>query len=168
LKFASATVQDIETDSRGKGEELGRALRAKVGAPPTAVVLHYDALSGVDPELFVQGLYRTVECPIVGGAAAHSFNYRSLQETYQYIGDRVLTRSAVAFALSGDLGVEIASCHGCSPVGVELTVTRAEGNVLYELDGRRASDVWEEICGSISDKYNQSSALAIGVPVPSG
>lgn len=167
-EFAVAALEDIQADSYGKGEELGRMLRAQADAAPAAVVLHYDALSRVDPESFVQGLYRSVQCPIVGGASAHSFNYRNLQETYQYFGDRVLTRAAVAFALPGELSVEIASCHGCSPVGVELTVTRAEGNVLYELDGRPASDVWEEICGKISDKHNQSSALAIGVPVASG
>ncbi len=167
-RFAVAAVEDIQADPQSKGEALGRALRAQAETTPAVVVLHYDALSGVDPEAFIEGLYRSVKCPIVGGAAAHSFNYRNLQETYQYFGDRVLSRSAVACALSGNLSVEIASCHGCSPVGVELTVTRAEGNVLYELDGRRASDVWEEICGKISEKQNPSSALAIGVPVASG
>ena len=73
-----------------------------------------------------------------------------------------------AVALGGNVDVEVAECRGCSPVGVEFEVTRAEGNVLYELDGRKASDVWEEICGSISDKTNQSSALAIGVPIGAG
>jgi hypothetical protein len=106
-----------------------------------------------------------VECPIVGGAAAHSFNYQGLQVTYQYIDDRVLTRAATAFALAGEVHVEIAGCHGCSPVGVELTVTRAEANVMFELDGRPAVEVWTEICGDVGKISNQSAALAIGVPV---
>lgn len=165
LGASAAMVEDISADSSAKGEQLGRALLAQLSAPPKAVVLHYDALCGVDPERFVAGLYRVVECPIVGGAAAHSFNYFSLRETYQYFGGRLLARAAVAVAISGDFQIEIGVCHGCSPVGVEFEVTRAEGNILYELGGRRASDVWEEICGSIADKTNQSSALAIGVPL---
>ena len=168
LKTATAMIEDIAADATRKGEQLGEALLAGLDVPPKAVVLHYDALCGVDPECLIQGLYNVVQCAIIGGAAAHSFNYFSLRETYQYYGEQVIARSAVAVALGGNVDVEVAECRGCSPVGVEFEVTRAEGNVLYELDGRKASDVWEEICGSISDKTNQSSALAIGVPIGAG
>ncbi len=40
--------------------------------------------------------------------------------------------------------VGIAARHGWRPVGPTRTVTRADGRVLFELDGRPALDVWME------------------------
>jgi hypothetical protein len=164
VSFSRAVVEQIREDSTGKGQQLGRALKAGLPALPSVVVLHYDALCGVDPDRFLEGLFREVECPIVGGAAAHSFSFQALRETYVYDGRRVLTGAAVAFAICGDFGFEIGLCHGCSPTGVELVVTRSEANRLLELDGRRAADVWQEICGDTTPMTGQVTALAIGVP----
>lgn len=164
VSFSRAAIEGIARDATQKGAELGRALCAGLPSRPSLVVLHYDALSGVDPERFLDGLFAEVACPIAGGAAAHSFGYQMLRETYVYDGKKVLTGSAVAFAMCGDFGMEIGLCHGCSPTGVELVVTRAEQNRLLELDGRRAADVWEEICGDTTPTSAQVTALAIGVP----
>jgi len=163
---AHGAVDDIQEDTVEKGRALGRMLRAGLPAAPKAVVLHYDALCGVNPDRFLEGLFREVDCPILGGAAAHSYSYQALRETYVYHGRKVGTRGAVAFGLCGDLGFEVVHSHGCSPSGVELTVTRARENLLLELDGQRAADVWEEICGDVSPLSSQVTALAIGVPEP--
>jgi hypothetical protein len=165
VTFSTALIEGIGADPYESGRALGRSLKSGQNAPLRVVILHYDALSGADPERLIAGVYAEVECAIVGGAAAHSFNYQSLQQTFQYYGGRVLTGSAVAVGLSGAVGVEIDDCHGCSPVGVELAVTRADKNVIFELDGRSAAQVWAEICGDVTAKQNNSSALAIGVPV---
>lgn len=157
-------VENIAGSAFERGRELGQKLRAGHATNPKAAVLHYDALSGIDPDHFLAGLFRELECPILGGASAHSFNYDSLHQTFQYYGDRAVSGAAVGFAISGDVGVEFQGCHGCSPIGIELTVTRAEGNVLKELDGKRAFDVWAELCGEINTQSNYSAALAIGVP----
>lgn len=163
IEVSHASVGQIQVDTFEKGRSLGRALRSNLSAPPRCVVLHYDPLCGVDPEPFLDGLFLEVECIVVGGAAAHSFNYQAVQETFQFMGTEVLQQSAVAFAMSGDFTVETEICHGCSPVGVELTVTRAKSNVILEFDGRPAREVWTEICGVGVNDTGQTAALAIGV-----
>ena len=40
--------------------------------------------------------------------------------------------------------VGISARHGWRPVGASRTVTRADGPILYELDGRPALEVWKE------------------------
>ena len=52
-----------------------------------------------------------------------------------FVDDEVVTGGAVGLRLDG---VEVLPCvsQGASPVGPELTVTAAEGNVISELDGR--------------------------------
>lgn len=166
IESAHGVVHDAVEDAEKSGRELGRQLRAGLGRPPKLAVVHYDALCGLDPERFLGGLSTELDCPILGGAAAHSFSYQALRETYQYFGEHVFTRAAVGYALAGDFEVDVGHCHGCSPAGVELIVTKARGNVLYELDGLRASDVWIEICGESTPVSSQSTALAIGVPKP--
>ena len=57
-----------------------------------------------------------------------------------FVDDEVVTGGAVGLRLDG---VEVLPCvsQGASPVGPELTVTAAEGNVISELDGRPALEV---------------------------
>ncbi|HEY5958556.1 MAG TPA: FIST N-terminal domain-containing protein [Polyangiaceae bacterium] len=163
-----ARADDIHIDTEAKGKSLGAQLRAELHHPPKAVVLLFDPLSGADFQALLRGIASDIECPILGGASAAPYAYGSLQTTHQFFGGEAFSRGAVAFALGGDIHVETGLCHGCSPVGVEMLVTKAAGNVLLELDGRRASDVWDEICGdtSGSNRADRTPALAIGVPVP--
>ena len=164
IAVSHAVVEDVEVDTREKGRRLGRELKARLPDAPRLVILHHDSLAGADVEPLLDGLWNEVECTVVGGAAAHAFNYRSLEQTFQYHGERALSRAAVACAISGQFSMALDICHGCSPAGVELTVTRAEGNVLLELDGRPAADVWREICGPEPGQSTHSSALALGIP----
>ena len=164
LSVADAAVTEIGVDTAAKGKALGRTLRAKLNAPPRAAIVFYDPLTGADADLFLRGLYGELECPIVGGGASHSFDYGALQETFQYFGDQVMGGGAVAIALGGELTVELGICHGCSPVGVEMTVTRASANILLELDGRPAMRVWRDICGETTpEDEGVIATLGIGV-----
>jgi hypothetical protein len=166
LAAATAFVEDIAEDTFEKGRELGRRLRQSLAQPPKAVVLHYDPMTGVDMAVFLRGLYEEVDCPVVGGAASHFFG-PPMTTTFQYFGERVMNHGAVALALAGDFTAEIASCNGCSPVGIEMQVTSAEGNRLLELDGRPALDVWRELSGSVASATSagNSAAVAIGIIV---
>jgi small ligand-binding sensory domain FIST len=163
VAVAEGGADDIAVDTVAKGKALGRALRAQLAQPPKVAVVFYDPLAGADADLFLQGLHDELECPIVGGGASHSYDFSALQETYQYRGDRVLTRGAVAFALAGDFTAELDICHGCSPVGVDMMVTRASANILLELDGRPALEVWRGICGDSSNDDGIMTTLGIGV-----
>ena len=81
-----------------------------------------------------------------------------------------MSNSAVAYTVSGDFTVELGVCHGCAPVGIEMTVTKSEAHRLVELDGRPATAAWEELCGGIDPGTSHPYALSVGVPViaPSG
>jgi hypothetical protein len=97
--------------------------------------------------------------------------------TYQYFGAEAFDRSAVAFGLTGPFETELGVCHGTSPTGVAMTVTRSEGNRLLELDGRPALDVFREAVGLkpgelVHQDHLASSAIAVErmvrVPGPEG
>lgn len=169
IECATACVEAIAEDTHGKGRALGAALRAHGGPPPKCVVLHYDPLVGANMDAFLDGLYGEIECPVIGGAAAHTIS-TPMSRTFQYANDAVHSGAAVAVALAGDVTIEGAISLGCSPVGVEMTVTRAEGNRLLELDGRPALEVWQQITQYSADRLNSdaTASLAIGVPSQGG
>lgn len=169
LEIATAFAEDIAEDPLAKGRALGRDLRRRLSAPPRAVVVNYDPLRGLDVDPFLKGVQAEIEAPIIGGAASHMYG-QGKTTTFQYVGTRVLSGAAVAVALGGDgYDVEMDICTGCSPVGLEMKVTRAEGNLLLELDGRPAFDVWREISGAPKGLDTISTAaLAVGVPVEGG
>ena len=166
IDATTAHVERIDLDTQAKGRALGTALCAGLHAPPKVVVLFWDPLCGADMDQLLAGLYEQVGCPIIGGAAGQT--HTAMIKTYQAFDDRVFERGAVAMALAGDLTCEMACSAGTSPVGVEMTVTRAEGNRLLELDGRPALEVWMEVASSGPPSIDHTAALAIGVPVGRG
>ncbi len=163
LAIAEGGAEEIQNNTYEKGLSLGRTLCSKLDQSPHCIVVHYDPLCGADPEALVEGIFQEAQCPILGGAAGHSFSYQMVQDTYQFVGDRILQRGVVAYAFAGDCAIETEICHGCSPVGVELKVTKADNNVILEFDGRPARDVWAEICGIDANEAGQTAALAIGI-----
>jgi hypothetical protein len=162
IDVSIACAEDFRADSLEKGRALGRALVAAAKGPLRAVVLHYDPLCGADVEVFLQGLYPEVRCPIVGGAAAEFWG--PMTTTFQYANGRALRGAAVAAGLSGSFSVETDICHGTSPVGIEMTVTKADGNVILEFDGRPALPVWQEFCDEAPEHIDHSGAIGIGLP----
>ena len=136
LNTSTGMVEDFHVESAAKGHALGRTLKEGSKDPLKLVLLHYDPLCGADLDGFLQALHETVGCPVVGGAAAEFWG--PWKQTFQYADQRVVSKGAVAVGLSGDCTIETDLCHGTSTIGVEMTVTKAEGNTLLELDGRPA------------------------------
>lgn len=169
LAVATARVDDLRVATAAKGRALGQALRAELVVAPKLVVLHYDPLAGADAGVLLDAIQAEVGCPIVGGASSHPAGV-PINQTQQYRAGEVFSLGASAVALGGALAVDIAACAGCAPVGLDMEVTRADGNSLLELDGRPALDVWLEVTGTSGDRpaANDTAALAIGVPAATG
>lgn len=57
--------------------------------------------------------------------------------------------------------------HGTEPLGLELTVTEAEGNVLRKIDHRPALQVWRgHFGGGLENNVDDTAAWALGVTLP--
>ncbi len=91
-----------------------------------------------------------------------------MKQTYQYLNDRVLSNGATWGILTGDAKLVYGISHGCQTIGEAYKVTRAEGNALYELDGRPVLDVLKEYLTpeQIGDWNNAVVNLALGLEPP--
>jgi small ligand-binding sensory domain FIST len=69
-------------------------------------------------------------------------------------------------------GVELLPCvsQGAAPVGSEVTITAAEGNVIHELAGRPAFETVERIIAELppSERALVAGGVLIGIVVDSG
>jgi len=161
---AVAVERDIQENSREKGRKLGQALKRDLKGEPKVVVLCYDPLCGLDVEALLEGVRLEVDCPLVGGAAGQPWGPPS--QTFQYWDCEVFSHGVVALGLGGAFECEIGICHGTAPTGITSTVTKAAGNLVLEIDGRPAADLWRETtgCGQ-EDMVHQShmAAWAVGV-----
>jgi hypothetical protein len=88
--------------------------------------------------------------PVVGGMSADRVGgNRSSYRTHQFFGRRVMSDSVPTLLLGGDLLFSLGVESGWSPVGATLTVTRSEANLLHELDGRPALDLYTHYLGKV-------------------
>src|SRR3954471_1174176 len=104
--------------------------------------------------------------PVLGGLASARGSRGGVP---LFAGDDVVSGGAVGLRLDG---VEVLPCvsQGASPVGPELTVTAAEGNVISELEGRPALEVLRDALEALpaSERALLGGGLLLGIVVAGG
>lgn len=94
---------------------------------------------------------------VTGGMAADGSNF---SQTFVIQEGRMFLKSIVAIGLYGDkLVVGHASKGGWDKFGHERTITKSKGNVLYELDGRPALDIYKQYLGEKVSELPSSALL---------
>lgn len=104
--------------------------------------------------------------PVLGGLASA----RVASDTAALVlDDQVCEQGAVGVCLRG---IELLPCvsQGAAPVGPELTITSAEGNVIHELAGRPALEAVERTIAELSPRERAlvAGGLLIGIVVDGG
>ncbi len=157
LEFTLAWVGGLGQDSEQAGRELGRRL----GPGIRYLQLFSDGITGNGCAL-LRGLTSVVgpDVPIHGGTAG---DYGRFRRTFQFAGAQLLTDAAVALGFQGDFVVGTGVRSGWSPIGIPKKVTRARNNVIYELNGQPALEVYERFLGKHAAKLP-----AVGVEYPLG
>ena len=142
LKMASAPIQDAK-NSHAAGEKLGRELN---GEKLRGLFVLSDGLKVNGSEL-VRGLNSVLpeDVVITGGLAGDGSRF---QRTWVLQEGCLQSEYVTAVGLYGD-AVRIG--HGCKGgwdiFGPERCVTRSEGNILFELDGKPALQLYKKYLG---------------------
>jgi len=133
----------------GIGADVSGAVTEALSGRPTetdlpyvsAVVLH-DGLRGVGEQLAL-AVQRKLgpQVSFAGGAA--SDNYQ-MESTSVFCGDEVAEDALAVALIASEQRPVIAVNHGHVPISDPVEVTESEGNVVTELDGRPAFEVWRD------------------------
>jgi hypothetical protein len=150
-----STRIDGPEDSLAAGERLAQLL---AGEGLVHVFVLSDGLH-VNGSKLVEGLARSLpaDVTVTGGLSGDGPRF---EETLVLGGGELEPRAIAAVGFYGrDLRVGYASLGGWDPFGPERLITRSEGNVLYELDGRSALDLYKTYLGPHARELPASGLL---------
>ena len=162
---------DLPGNERAVGVALARHIVAEGYREQPNLLLFYDlvkrreageGLSMTAPTPLIAGMSEVLgEWPAVaGGGLLGDLQYNPV---FQYFDDRITHHSAMALALSGEVRMDTIIMHGCAPSTSYKTITKADGNVVLEFDGRPAVEVVARAFGEDRSWEEYPLYITIGI-----
>jgi len=141
-------------DSYAAGERLG----AQLAKAQPHTVLIFAPGTAINGSQLIEGLNAQLPAArIAGGLAGDGADFR---ETFTLCDETVANDQVVASGLASPLlAVGFGSYGGWKPFGPARSVTRADHNVLYELDGEPALNVYKRYLGEHANSLPASGLL---------
>jgi methyl-accepting chemotaxis protein len=151
----------VETGhAEGVSEDVFSTVQEAVDALPdpaemegehSAAVTFHNGLAGKGEQITLVTGQLLGDMPLAGGSAGDNL---ALEETTVFSDDGVSADGVVVAQLSSHKPFAVASNHGHTPLSESYTVTETEENVVHELDGEPAYEVWkDEIADHVREEY---------------
>src|ERR687892_662776 len=169
----------LEDDSHAVGQRVAQDLLPHLTSDTIGLFVFPDArldfgVARDNLDHFFAGLEGNLSddrfLPLWGGGANNNYGYME-EPTYQYCDDEVISGGVSYALLSGKARAGWAISYACIPIGGERKVTRSEGSVIYEIDGKPATEVLKEYLpeGALTDdrdwmRYAISLSLSFKAP----
>lgn len=167
-----AAAHELDLDEYRAGRSLGGQLSdAKEG---NMLLMFYDSVKAsptnssppvmnASPRL-IAGIAESFRpgLPIVGGGVLGDYAF---SPTHQFCGSFVGRQCVVGALIGGKIEPYVQIVHGCTPKdGIYHTITRIQGPVIYEIDGKPIVEMIDGIYGDQSWRQQLPvKRLAIGV-----
>ncbi len=158
-RSAGVGVVEVGDDPCAAGKKATEDALKQLGGPASALLTL--AFMGPEEELLQGVAMAAPGVPVVGGSASdHSpaGKFEQFANGHSYKG-----HFAIA-ALGGAIGY--AFTNGYRLTGTKATVTKATGRTLFELDGRRAMDVYCEWVGKPEAEIGGGALVSFSVQHP--
>ncbi len=156
IAFRLASAGQVNENEREAGRKVAAAIAR--GPEDRLLLVFYDSIK-VPPEEgsppimnsstpLIAGIGEVLEdaVPVIGAGLLGDYGFN---RTVQFRGSSMASQSLVALMLGGDLSVYHRITHGCAPLdGVYRRVTRVQGPLLYEIDGKPIVEMINELFDS--------------------
>lgn len=166
LQAATGLGMSLSANARQAGQDAAsQAIQARL-ISPHVFLMFPDGLTGNIAE-GIRGVQDVLglSFPIAGGSAADDFGF---SRTYQYFRGKLHTDSVAGVLLTGPIAVGIGARHGWQPLGKPRRVTRAVANIVQELDGHSAVNLYETYFGKAADTLRGESLAGLSIVYPLG
>ena len=154
LKSAHVHIEQPQ-DSFDAGQTIGLKLK---GPQLKSIFLLSDGLN-VNGSALIKGILEGVgaSVPIMGGLAGDG---SSFQKTYVGLDEQPSERVIAAVGFYGDhIHFSYGAESGGELVGPERIITKSYGNILYELDGKPALELYKNYLGKYANDLPASALL---------
>jgi hypothetical protein len=153
LQWHNGLAKGLESDPRAVGKRVAKDLLSHLSTDTIGLFVFPDGVKDfvVPTQNLIDNFFGGLEenlpserfLPLWGGGAGNNFNDWA-SPPYQYCDDEVITDGVSYALLSGKARAGWAISHACIPIGGERIVTRSKGNIIYEIDGKPAMEVFKE------------------------
>src|SRR5215218_6204932 len=147
LHWTNGIATGLEDDPCAVGKQVAEELLADLSADTIGLFVFPDGGLTENFDHFFAGLEENLPndqfLPLWGGGAGHR-DFNAEAPTFQYCDDEVVSEGVSYALLSGEAQTAWAISHSVIPIGGERIVTRSQGNVIYEIDGKPATEVLKE------------------------
>jgi len=166
IKFSAGYGKDVNKDSHKAGADAAKAVLDGAGGKLDLYIMLSEGLTG-NGSAIVRGAQSVLgeKFPLTGGSAGDDYFFK---KTWQYFNDQLLTDSVVGVGLAGDFAFGFGVRHGWDPVGLPLKVTKSEGAILKELDGKPALRVYQDYFGKDAEELIREPIARIAYTYPLG
>jgi hypothetical protein len=165
----------LPDNERGVGLALARQIiSCKYRGEPN-LLLMYDAVKRSAAEglalnmatPFIQGMSEVLSAwpPAAGVGMTGSMQWNP---TSQWFDDRIEQNTAMALVLAGGVRMDTVIMHGCKPSGAYHKITKADENIILEIDGRPALEVISQMLGTTSDRSWEEYPLFVTLGLNKG
>lgn len=117
----------------------------------------------IDINSFLDGINNAYPgCPVMGGMASGASQAGG---NTLFLNSQKYTEGLIGLILTGPLRMETIVSQGCRPIGESYIVTKAQGNVIFELAGKPLYQVLGEVLSKASqrEKMLAQDALFVGI-----
>ena len=162
IEFDTASVRQAAVP-HGTAEhcahDAGKQLAAELAAPDLAGMLVLSDGLHVNGSDLARGILEVLgpEVPVTGGLAADGDRF---EQTWVLVDGKPTEGYISAIGFYGSsVRYRSGSRGGWNIFGPERLVTRSDGNVLYELDGRPALELYKQYLGDLAEDLPASGLL---------
>ncbi len=165
-RFSVGICRDVKQDSAKAGADSARDLLERAGGKIDLLIMLPDGLNG-NGAAIVRGIQSVVgeTFPIIGGSAGDDYLFK---QTWQYYQNEVVTDAVITIGISGDFSFGFGVRHGWEPIGLPLKVTKSDGAILKEVDGKPALKVYEEYFGKEAEELIRQPIARMAYTYPLG
>jgi len=156
LRHKEAAAGDLDKDERKAGQNLAKKLSNSLDGK--LLLVFYDSIkrapTATDPPVInaspslIRGIEEKLKpsVPVIGGGVIGDYSFgRTKQFCGTYVGDQ----SVVGSLMGGDFQPYFRIMHGCIPKdGIYHTITKSNGAVINEVDGRPIVHLIDEQYGT--------------------
>jgi len=163
MEFYTGVGTGLADDIRGAVESAAADIPELPAEYPHRVGINlHDGLVGRGEEIAMLS-YQQFPIPFAGGSAGDDL---ALEETVVFHDDEIVTDGVVLGIIASEKPLSLSVEHGHKPISDPLTATDVDGNVVKELNGRPAYDVYtEHVAEAAADAYG-IEAEAVGSDDP--
>jgi small ligand-binding sensory domain FIST len=169
LVFSSGEIQAypfLFQPLRERDEEVGGKIAQTLTSAPgraSLLTLFPDTYNGQPQQLLNSLADKTHFVPVVGAGSSEA---GMAQATYQICGDNCASNSVAGLQLSGSFQALVDITQGCQPITEPMIITKAEKNLILEIDGRPAVEAFAKLLkGPLADDLRRALMfIFVGLP----